>query len=145
MVSHIHSMHVFDTPSIRERFAVYFSTADGALSMLCPVAPFGTRIATAALAGLTVGLEPGTATTSASWLQRAVPDAPPALLQGVLDAADDTSAAVQPHALGDHCPVLQGPLPVQAPPGEGDAPATLMGLCEEDDAVVCMTVIRCVL
>lgn len=117
--------------------------------MLCPVAPFGTRVTPTALIGLAAGADAAAAATTAGWLQRAMPDAPSALLRGTLgtddlEAGGAASVTVQPHALADHCPALQGPLAVRAPRGEvadGDV-ATLLGLCEEDDAVVCMTVMR---
>jgi hypothetical protein len=100
------------------QLSVLFLATDGGVYALCPVAPFGMRVAAGALRRLVAscgggdedgggggaGLAGGTAR---AWLQAAFP--------GVVHPAGDVLApgegfTVRPHLLEAWCPALQGPL-----------------------------------
>lgn len=97
-----------------ERFTIYVQASDGALFSLCPVAPFGLPLESAAARALQSSAAATGSSSSSSearaWVQRALPP----------DSSSSSSKSivrVRPHALDEHSPALAGPLPLLIPGG----------------------------
>lgn len=109
-----------------DRFTIYFLAANGALSTLCPVAPFGARYPSSAIDALRASLDDAApseaaAETASAWLQRAFcPVA--AFLRGDTPTNATVLEASRPHALDDHCPMLAGPISVASADNPSGAP-----------------------